>query len=401
MTQLTKKVSIIGGGPAGLLSALRLLEKGYSVQLFEYKANIARKFLVAGHGGLNLTHSESLKPFTSRYYKNESLFKKLLDHFSPADYRKWLLSLGIETYIGTSKRVFPKDKSAKEIVFILKEKLESFEDFSLYTNSKLVDLNSKGHFTITSGDGVKTYTDQDALILAMGGASWTKTGSDANWISTLKKNEVEVIPFTPMNCGYHCNWSDYISKTDSQIVLKNIEVKIKDQSVRGEAIVTSYGIEGSGIYALNHLIKEDYDLNSKSEIFIDLKPDLEIDEIIKRLNTKNTKTSLINHLRKSLNLNKDIFSLLREKLDANQIKNNELLANTIKDFRIILTHPRPIEEAISSSGGIAMNELDEDLKLKKIKNTYAIGEMLDWDAPTGGYLLQGCFSMANFVSSKI
>jgi uncharacterized flavoprotein (TIGR03862 family) len=241
----------------------------------------------------------------------------------------------------------------------------------------------------------------DKVILAMGGASWTKTGSDGKWKEVLESNKIKVNDFLPMNCGFDADWSKYFIQKIDRHPLKNITVSHEGNAVRGEVMITPFGIEGGGVYALSHLIRDHILEHGWAEIQLDLKPDLKIDEIVNRLENRKPKTSLSNHLRKAFAFDNKIMILLKELIINEDLEKYEVLARAIKSLPIKLISTRPIDEAISTSGGVCFSGLTDGLELKELKSVYIAGEMLDYEAPTGGYLLQGCFSSAWRVVTDI
>jgi len=387
------KIAIIGGGPGGLFAAYLLLENGHQVDVYDQSSGLAKKFLIAGNGGLNLTHSEDLDLFATRYGKDENFFKELLRDFSPTDLRNWCHSLGVETFVGSSGRVFPKKLKAGEILIKWTKKLKSYPQFNLFLQHSLIKLTKEKELIFKSGASLIT-KQYDKVILSLGGASWPQTGSDGKWKSFLGENDIVMKPFFPMNCGFEHKWSDFFKKKIDHSPLKNIQLHIGDHKVRGEIMLTPFGIEGGAVYAISNFIRDAIDIDGHSSVLLDLKPDLSFDEIKKRLDSKSPKQSLSHFIHKTLNLSDIVYTLLVELSNKSQFDDSAYLAGQIKNLELILTAPRPIEEAISTSGGVCFSELDSSLELKKMPGVYIVGEMLDFEAPTGGYLLQGCFSTA-------
>ncbi len=397
---MKNKVTIIGGGPAGLFSAFLLLNKGYQVDLYDQMSGVGKKFLIAGNGGLNLTHSENLDTFCSRYGKDSVFFKELIEEFTPNDLRAFCSELGVDTFIGTSGRIFPEKLKAAQILINWVKKLKSFESFQLHLKHKLVNLSLDRTLSFEYDDNI-IEVKPDMIIFALGGASWEKTGSDGKWNTLFEKSGINLSPFLPMNCGFEREWSDhFISKVD-RTPLKNVSVKINENTVRGELMLTPFGVEGGAIYAISNHIRNEILKNEKAIVTVDLKPDLDLNSLISKLNNKKDKVSLSNHLRKSLKLDKAVIVLLRELYKPEELNNTTILAEKIKNLELELVGIRPLSEAISTSGGVCFEGLTKGLESKIIPRMFVVGEMLDFEAPTGGYLLQGCFSTAKRAVSTI
>ncbi|RLA61286.1 MAG: aminoacetone oxidase family FAD-binding enzyme [Epsilonproteobacteria bacterium] len=384
------KVTIVGAGPAGLFCAYQLLKKGYAVDLYDQSSGVGKKFLIAGDGGLNLTHSEDIEIFSTRYGKDEAFFKKLLTDFSPQDLRDWCEQLEVKTFVGTSGRVFPSNLKAAEILLNWLKVLKSYSEFNLFLKHKLVGITADKILSFAGDIKVQA----DTVIFALGGASWEKTGSDGKWKEFFETLGIELKPFLPMNCGFERPWSEHFIKKVDRTPLKNILIKVKNRKIRGEVMLTPFGVEGGGIYTVSNVIRDFILEQGKCFIHLDLKPDWTKEVIIQKIKSKKGKESFSNHLRKTLKVDKAMIVLLRELTDASKFENPEYLAEQIKNLKVELFGIRPISEAISTSGGVSFSGLTDDLEVKAIPGMYVVGEMLDFEAPTGGYLLQGCFSTA-------
>ncbi len=395
-----RKITIVGGGPSGLFCAYLLLKSGHAIDLYDSSSGLGKKFLIAGNGGLNLTHSEELTSFTTRYGKNEYLFKSLINDFSPSDLRQWCLDLGVETFIGSSGRIFPREMSAGKVLVNWTRELKSHDSFNLFLKHRLVGLDSDKRL-IFENEGKEVSVMGDTIIFALGGASWKKTGSDGIWKSTVESIGVRVDEFLPMNCGLERAWSEYFKENNNHTFLKHVEVSFKERKSKGDITLTSYGLEGGAIYALSHFVRDEVLKNGKASISLDLRPALSTEAIKRKLGTRPKKMSLSNHLRKALNFDSYTFTLLKELLEAEDFNDSNLLAKKIKNLEIEVNGFRPLDEAISTSGGVCFSQLSEGMELKAIPGLYFCGEMLDFDAPTGGYLLQGCFSTAWRVAEAI
>lgn len=385
-----KKVVIIGGGPAGLFSAYLLLNKGFKVELYDHSSGFGKKFLVAGNGGLNLTHSEELGPFSKKYKNHEGLFLELINEFSPEDLRGFCSELGVETFIGSSGRVFPKKLKAAEILLAWVKKLRDHQNYSEFLNHSFTKLDSDKSIEVKNGEK-PIIVEGDYFIFSMGGASWSKTGSDGCWAQEFKEKGILLAPFLPMNSGFEKGWSPFFKEKIDYTALKNILLSFDSVKVRGEAMLTPFGIEGGGVYALSREIRDRILEEGSAKLVIDLKPDLSTTDIKKKLEGQPKKSSQSNLLRKALGFPAEINILLKEIYPNATL---EEIPQRIKKLEIELNGIRPIDEAISTSGGVLIEEVTEYFELKKRPRHYIIGEMLDFDAPTGGYLLQGCFSTA-------
>lgn len=396
---MIKNVAIIGAGPTGLFASSLLLKEGFSVDLYDQKKEPGRKLLLAGKSGLNLTNNLPLDSFAAAYGCRQKQIEPALALFSPEDLRFWLKELGVETFIGSSGGIFPVSDGVKKLLTLWMDSLNSHKNFKFHPEHQLIKIEKGNIYFKTVKNIVNVH--KPLLIMALGGASYPATGSDGHWKEILKEIDIEILSFKPMNCGFECSWSPYFKDYTNYFPLKNVILTHDNKSIRGDIIITPYGVEGAPLYKLSREIRNDIEKNQKTNIFLDLTPDLALKEISSRLNRKRGKNSLSNHLRKQLNLTPGKISLLRELTDKKLFNDYSLLAPGIKALPIIINNTRPIEEAISSSGGISFTELNNFFMLKKCPGWFTAGEMVDWDAPTGGYLLQGCFSTAYLVVEGI
>ncbi|MBP8033543.1 MAG: TIGR03862 family flavoprotein [Bacteroidia bacterium] len=392
-----QNITIIGGGPASLMLACSLDASKFNISIYEKNAALGRKFLVAGKGGFNLTHSENLEQFIERYHPKQFI-EPFLKHFSNTDFRDWLQSIGIETYVGTSKRVFPV-KGIKPIEVlngieaVLKKNMVSIHynhEWKGWSNHDLLFLNN----------GETKIIKFDIVVFALGGASWKVTGSAGDWTSYIEEKGIQINSFYPSNCAYKINSNQELLKHISGHALKNCEFSCGVMHKKGEAVLTDFGIEGSGIYGLSKEIRLQLIEKQKSELLIDFKPELSLEEIQNRFENRG-KLSIKDILEKKINLSAVQIQLLKYQSTKEEYNQPKTISQLIKKFPLILTDFAPIDDAISTVGGIALGEVTENLELKKLPNHYCLGEMLDWDAPTGGYLLQACFSMGKFVADKL
>lgn len=382
-----QKIFIIGAGPAGLMASQILAEKGFKVQIYEQNKAAARKFLVAGNGGFNLTHSEEIETFLEKYDAVE--IQKIVREFDNQKVIKWLEKLGIATYIGSSGKIFPT-KNFKPIQ-VLKTWLDYLENLGveIHYNHTFLDFDESSIYLKNNSEDLKL--NYSKLILAMGGGSWKKTGSDAKWIEVLASKNIKINALESANSGY--NTPRIFHQLQGQY-LKNIKVSFQNIEKTGEIVFTKYGIEGSPIYFMNRFTRK---FQFPLQLFLDLKPNISESEIIEALK-QGDKISPI--LKKKLKLSTTALNLLKT-LDKESYLDFEKLSKLIKNFPIEILSFRPIDEVISTSGGVAFSELNFNLELKKWPNIYCAGEMIDWEAPTGGYLLQACFSTGFFVAEAI
>lgn len=381
-----KTVAIIGAGPAGLISAQHLSAQGFGVTVYERGKAPGRKFLLAGRGGLNLTHSEPLEDFISRYGAAKDFLTPYITSFTPDDLCAWCHDLGIETFIGSSGRVFPKSLKASPLLRAWLRRLTDqgviFKPGSVWSG-----WNAKGDLLIND-DPIKC----DAVLLALGGASWPELGSDGHWRDILTAQTIKVTPFAPSNCGFHIAWSDYLRNKFSGTPLKSIALSHKDERIAGEVMIDAEGIEGGAVYALSARIRDTIAAEGSASLLLDLKPAMSKDEVAAKLSVPRKRASLSTYLQKTLNLPPLAIALIHETMRGAGDLPPEQLATHIKDIPLTCTAPFPIRRAISCAGGIALDELTPDLMIEKMPGVFAAGEMLDWEAKTGGYLLQACFA---------
>lgn len=395
---MKKTVAIVGGGPAALFLAAHLDETQYQITIYEKNTALGRKFLVAGQGGFNLTHSEDIALIIKRYTPS-SFLKKALEDFSNTDLRDFLNSLDIQTYVGTSKRVFPvKDIKPIAVLNAILDHLKK-RNVIIETNYKWkgFDANNRLVFeTINGAQKVKA----DYVVFALGGSSWKVTGSDGSWLNYFEEKGIVCLPFRASNCTFEIKWPETISESIAGKALKNCNFICGEKEIKGEAVLTTFGIEGSGVYPLSGEIRKQLDTNNTAELCIDFKPQLSKNQIKERLVSNKNKT-LSRFLEADLKLSKTVVLLLKTLLSKTEFTNAETLCSAIKKFKLTIHSLAPIDEAISTVGGIALNEVSDNYELKKLPHHYTIGEMLDWDAPTGGYLLQACFSMGHELAKYL
>lgn len=384
---MKKSVSIIGGGPAAMLCAAFLDPMKFDVSIYEKNKATGRKFLVAGDGGFNLTHSEPISQFIERYTPS-SFLKEALNTFTNSDTRDWLKDLGIPTFIGSSKRVYP-EKGIKPIE-VLKTILKDLEikGVSINYNHSWMGWNDNSSLIFNSDKEVKS----NIVIFALGGGSWKVTGSDGSWLDTFKHKGIQTIPFQPSNCAYQIIWENEFINLHEGKPLKNISVSCNNITQKGELVITQFGLEGNAIYALSPQIREALSKEKKAILTIDLKPTLSVIEIENKL-THSQSNKITNCLKNDLKLSPSQIGLLKSVTTKESFLDLSSLSKIIKEVPLTIVGTAPLDEAISTKGGIALDAVSDRFELKQLPSTFCIGEMLDWDAPTGGYLLQACFSM--------
>ena len=382
-----RQVHVIGAGPAGLMAAERLAARGLGVVVHERMPSAARKFLMAGRGGLNLTHSEPLAPFLDRYGPARQAAEDWIGAFGPADLVAWVEELGQPTFVGSSGRVFPRSMKASPLLRAWLARLAE-QGVELRTRSRWAGWRD-GALVFETPDGERLERP-DAVVLALGGASWPRLGSDGQWAAWLRAAGVAVQPFRPANVGFDVAWSPLFEDRFAGQPLKGVSLGHGGRTVRGEAMIAGYGIEGGAVYALSAGLRAAIEADGRAELTLDLKPDLDLDALVRRLSQARGKDSLSNHLRKRAGLAPVAVGLLRE---AGPLPDTALgLAGRIKALPLTLTGMQGLERAISSAGGVALDAVGQRLMLKALPGVFVAGEMLDWEAPTGGYLLQASFA---------
>ncbi|MGE0677168.1 NAD(P)/FAD-dependent oxidoreductase [Pseudolabrys sp.] len=397
-TPPSKTTAVIGAGPAGLMAAEVLARGGVAVTVYDRMPSAGRKLLMAGRGGLNLTHSEDLTAFLARYRGGGDRLRRAVEAFPPSALRAWADELGQETFTGSSGRVFPKAMKASPLLRAWLRRLNDLGvRFEFRHHWRGFDDAGRLRFTQNpNNDGDDDVTvAADATVLALGGASWPRLGSDGGWADILSECGVGIAPLAASNCGFAVPWSEPFRRFAGE-PLKRIALTFGSVTARGEAVVTRDGLEGGAVYALSPLLREAIAAQGDATLIIDLRPDMSSDAIAEKLSAPRDKQSLSNVLRKALKLSPAAAGLLHEAAasagKALSAYDAAALAALIKSVPVRLTAPKPIATAISSAGGVRFDALDDAFMLKELPGVFAAGEMLDWEAPTGGYLLQACFA---------
>ena len=396
---IAKRVAVIGGGPAGLMAAEVLIQGGMQVDLYEAMPSVGRKFLLAGKGGLNITHSEPLDFFLSRYGARRDVLEPMLNTFGPVVLQAWVHELGITTFVGSSGRVFPDQMKAAPLLRAWLRRLRE-AGLEIHVRHRWCGWEratpSLETLCFDTPNG-KTTVTLDTVVLALGGGSWAKLGSDGAWVATLAQRGVQVAPLMPSNCGFDVGWSEFFRSRFAGHPLKSVALSYTDhdgdvQRRTGELMLSDTGVEGSLIYAASATLRAAIAAQGFATIVLDLAPDKSLERLTNEIAHPRGARSFSSHMQSRTGIKGAKMGLLREILPAPDFADPLRLAAAIKSLPLTLTATRPIDEAISSAGGIVFEELDANLMLQKLPGVFCAGEMLDWEAPTGGYLLTGCFA---------
>ncbi|MCA9802497.1 MAG: TIGR03862 family flavoprotein [Cyanobacteria bacterium HKST-UBA02] len=390
-----RSVAIIGGGPAGLMAAEVLVGAGASVDVYESMPTLGRKFLRAGLGGLNITHSEPYPTFCSRYGDRQSQLQAVLDRFPPEALREWVHGLGIDTFVGTSGRVFPTEMKAAPLLRAWVHRLRK-SGVRFHVSHKWLGFEDDGSLRMESPDGELT-VHADAFVLAMGGASWPQLGSTGSWSQRLQDRGVEMAPWQSANCGFDVPWTEPLREKFAGAPLKAVSLTFMDldgnsETRKGELLISEYGVEGSLIYAFSRRMRDYINVHGNATFELDLLPGRSAERVLKDLSRPRGSRSMSRHLQGCFGNDALKRALLYEVLTREQMEDPAVLARFVKALPITVKSPRPIAEAISSAGGVCFSSLDDNYMLQAVPGVFVAGEMIDWEAPTGGYLLTACFA---------
>lgn len=386
---------VIGGGPAGLMAAEVLLAGGMTVDLYDAMPSVGRKFLLAGKGGLNITHAEPPEKFLSRYGARRPALESILNAFGATQLQDWVHGLGVETFVGTSQRVFPKEMKAAPLLRAWLHRLRA-AGLRIHARHRWTGWSAGGDLLFATPQG-EAAVAAGCAVFALGGGSWARLGSDGAWVPLFESRGVPVAPLRPANCGFEVAWSAHLRERYAGQPVKAVVASVTDANGvihqrNGEFVVSDYGVEGSLIYALSAPLRDTIAAQGHATLQLDLLPDHDAARVMAEISHPRGSRSLTTHLQSRLGLKGLKAGLLREALSATEMNNAQKLASAIKSLPLTLTAARPIDEAISSAGGMPFEALDEQLMVEKLPGVFCAGEMLDWEAPTGGYLLTACFS---------
>lgn len=391
-----RRVAIIGGGPAGLMAAETVRAAGHQVDVYEAKGSPGRKFLIAGKGGLNLTHSDAHDVFVARYRERATEVGAWLADFDGPALRDWALGFGVETYVGSSGRVFPVDRKAAPLLRGWVRRLKE-QGVRLHVQHRWTGWADDGALRFETPEGEVT-VQADAVVLAMGGGSWPQLGSDAAWVAPLSARGIEMAPLQPANCGFDVDWTAYFRERQAGAPLKPlvahwVALDGQPRTLQGECVISADGIEGSLVYAMAADLRDTLARDGAVTLHLDLLPGQTEAQLLDKLQRPRQGRSFGEHLRRQLGLGGVKSALLFEVLgkDAGQLPADRIAA-ALKRLPLSLLRPRPIAEVISTAGGVRLEALDAQLMLRELPGTFCAGEMLDWEAPTGGYLLTACFA---------
>ena len=379
------------------MAAEVLSQAGIHVDVYDAMPSVGRKFLMAGKGGMNITHSEPFDTFITRYGSRREQIEPLLQTFSPDALREWIHGLGVDTFVGTSGRVFPTDMKAAPLLRAWLHRLRE-NGVRFHMRHRWSGWNEDDELRFSKPDG-ETFIDAAATVLALGGGSWPQLGSDGSWVTPLQQRGIDIAPLRPSNCGFDIAWSKHFRERFVGEPLKSVAASFGDVRKQGECLITEHGIEGGLIYALSALLRDEIESKGCTTLHLDLLPDWSAQRVLTEVSHPRGSRSLSSHMQSRLGLKGVKANLLREALSAEQMNDASQLAATIKSLPLKLIATRPLREAISSAGGVTFDSLDAKLMIKRSPGIFCAGEMLDWEAPTGGYLLTACFASGRVAGS--
>ena len=396
------KIAIIGGGPAGLMAAEVARAAGVEVDLYDAMASVGRKFLLAGKGGLNLTHSEPSEKFLSRYGARRAQVEPLLASFGPDALLAWVRGLGIETFVGSSGRVFPKDLKAAPLLRTWLRRLRQ-SGVRFHMRHRWSGWDAQGAPCFVTPEGNRS-VQADAVVLALGGGSWPKLGSDASWVPLLAGRGLQIAPLQPANCGFNVSWSEHFRTKFAGQPVKSVAIILRNDAGAeswhpGEFVITETGVEGGVIYSVSAALRDEILAKGVATLRLDLAPDRDVPRLTHDLSRPRGKRTIATHLQRQAHIEGVKAGLLREVVSKEDFADPARLAAAIKSLPLRLVTPRPLEEAISTAGGVPFEALDRRLMVRKLPGIFCAGEMLDWEAPTGGYLLTACFASGRMAGA--
>lgn len=396
------KIAVIGGGPAGLMAAEAAVAAGATVDLYDAMPSVGRKFLLAGKGGLNLSHSEPMESLLSRYGTRRAFLEPAIKSFPPSALRVWAHGLGVNTFVGTSGRIFPTDLKAAPLLRAWLRRLKQ-AGVGFHVRHRWQGWDEQGRLRFLTSDGV-SHVRADAVVLALGGGSWLNLGSDAAWIPILAERNVRIAPLRPANCGFDVRWSEHFRTKFAGYPVKTVAVAVKTvdgSTIRhmGEFVITENGLEGGIVYMVSAHVRDVIAAEGTATLWLDLVPDRPLNRLMHDLSKPRGKRTVATHLKRYAGIEGVKAGLLREVLSKDVLADPVRLAAAIKSLPLTLIAARPLEEAISTAGGVSFEALDTNLMLRSLPGVFCAGEMLDWEAPTGGYLLTGCLATGRLAGT--
>ncbi|TKB76354.1 MAG: TIGR03862 family flavoprotein [Nitrospira sp.] len=395
-------VVIIGGGPAGLMAAEAAVAAGATVELYDAMPSVGRKFLLAGKGGLNLTHSEPIEPFLSRYGQRRAFIEPAIRSFPPGALRDWARELGVETFVGTSGRIFPTDLKAAPLLRAWLRRLRQ-SGVQFHSRHRWRGWDEDGRLLFTTPQGL-VRAHADAMVLTLGGGSWPHLGSDATWTQILAEHKIPITPLKPANCGFDVRWSEHFRTKFAGQPVKTVQIVVKTTDgpeIRhmGEFVITANGVEGGIIYMVSAYARDTIAADGTATLWLDLVPDRSLQQLTYTLSKPRGKRTMATHLKRCAGVAGVKAGLLREVMSKDVLADSARLAAAMKSLPLTLIAPRPLAEAISTAGGVLCEVLDSHLMLRARSGVFCAGEMLDWEAPTGGYLLTGCLATGRLAGT--